>query len=168
MALQQLLMFGAAFVAQAGSTDSNSSLRANFEGRYAALKAAMASKDEKAIRSLLAAGFVSVDADGKSEDAAHMIKEVLALPADPNRQSQTTILSVKGDERAAVVTQRYDMTKTVQAPDGSEKAIALATISTDKWVNENGSWRIARTATTQLDYTVDGVTVAHKEKATTK
>jgi hypothetical protein len=164
MAFEHLWMMVAAFVAQ--DARPSPSLQAKFESRYAAMKTAMGNKDAAALRSMLGPGFMSVDATGKTEDAAHMLKEVLALPADPSRQSRTTILSITGDDHVAVVKQRYEMTKTAIAPDGSEKSVALSTLSTDKWVNQNGSWRIVRTVTNQLDYTVDGVTVAHQVNRT--
>jgi uncharacterized protein DUF4440 len=162
MAFKQLVTFAAALIALGGNAVSGSVPGYHFEDRYAALKVAMERKDETAIRSVLADGFVSVGIDGKSLDAAQMMKEVLALPNDPNRQSHTTILSVRGDEHAAVVKQRYDMTTKVKDSDGSEKSATISTVSTDNWINVNGSWRVVRTVTNQLDATVDGKSVAHK------
>lgn len=161
MAFKQLATL-AALIALTGNAESGSGPRYHFENRYAALKVAIESKDETAIRSVLADGFVSVDIDGKSMDAAQMMKGLQTLPDDPNRQSHTTILSVRGDEHAAVVRQRYDMTTKIKESDGSEHPATISTVSTDNWVNENGSWRVVRTVTNQLDWTVDGKTVAHK------
>ena len=163
MALQKLVLLGAVFLsAPAMCQDAGGSLRAELTGRYAAMKTAMASKDEHAIRSLLADGFVSVDVGGDSENATDMIGEVLALPRDPSRQSKTTIVSVTGDGRTAVVKQRFNMTKKVTAPDGTQKSAELSTLSTDEWVKDKGTWRIISTATKQLRYSVDGVILANR------
>jgi hypothetical protein len=168
MPLQMLMLLTAAFLAApAAGPASGNVLRGELAARYAAMKTAMANKDEAAIRSLLADGFVSVDVGGKSEDAADMVRDVLALPADPGRHSQTTIVSVKVDGRTALVEQRYEMTRKTTAPDGTEKSTALSTLSTDTWINDHGAWRIARTVTRKLDYTVDGRTIAHRENAVT-
>lgn len=164
MAFKQLVTLTAALVALTGNVEPGSGSRYHFEDRYAALKVAIESRDETAIRSVLADGFVSVDIDGKSLNAAQMMKGLQTIPDDPNRQSHTTILSVRGDEHAAVVRRRYEMTTKVKDRDGSEHFATISTVSTDNWVNENGSWRVVRTVTNQLDATVDGKTVAHKMK----
>ena len=152
-----------AFAAPALAQDSDVVTRIELEGRYAAMKAAMANRDAVAIKSLLADGFVSVDADGKSQNAAAMIKEVLALPPNPNRQSKTTLLSVQSDGSKASVEQRYEMTATTTASNGREKQVELNTVSSDTWIKDRGTWRILRTVTEQLDYSVNGQPVAHKE-----
>ena len=48
-------------------------LRTVLEGRYAALKAAMAARNETAIASLLSPDFASEDVSGKVENASQMI-----------------------------------------------------------------------------------------------
>ena len=152
------VLLSAPAVAQANAP----TLKAELSARYADMKSAMASKDESAIRSLLARGFVSVDIGGKSEGAVAMIKEIMALPADPSRQSHTTIVSVRRAGDTAVVEQRYEMTKTAKTADGSDKSVELTTLSRDNWVNDKGVWRIARSVTERLDYSIDGVTAVHK------
>jgi ketosteroid isomerase-like protein len=137
-------------------------LREVLAGRYAAMKSAMAAKDEAAIRALLTNDFVSVDVNGNSQGADAMIKDVLALPPDPSRHSETTIESIRASGNTAVVEQRYHMTKETAAADGTKKAADLKTLSTDTWVDNQGVWRIAKTVTKQIDYVVDGITVAHK------
>jgi uncharacterized protein DUF4440 len=162
MAIRKLVFIAGVLLASPAACQQNSALREQLASRYAAMKTAMANKDEGAIRALLADGFTSVDANGKSEDADEMISEVVALPADTSRHSETTITSVKADKRTALVQQRYDMTSKKTDPNGAGKSIALSTLSTDTWVNVDGTWRIARTVTRQLDYSVDGVTLAHQ------
>jgi hypothetical protein len=147
-------------------TRIDSALHDTLAGRYAALKSAMASKNEAAIRGLLADDFVSVDVSGKSEDTATMVKEVLAVPPDPDRHSETTIESLTRDGNTVVVQQHYHMTKEAAGPNGAKKAVDLSTHSTDTWIDEGGSWRIAKTVTNQLDYSVNGVIVAHEVSAT--
>ncbi len=169
MGLHRLLVLTAMLItAPAAAQDDASRLNGELSARYADMKAAMAGKDESAIRSLLAPGFVSVDVGGKSENIADMIKDVVALPPDPSRQSHTTILSVNRAGDTAVVEQRYEMTKKAESVDGTERSVALTTLSKDKWINDKGVWRIARTVTEQLDYSVDGVTVLHRVNPATE
>lgn len=137
-------------------------LRSVLDGRYAAMKSAMAAHDGKAIAALLLPDFVSVDASGQSENADQMIQEVNALPKDPNKESKTTLLSVKLSGDKAVVDQRYDMKTTKIAANGSKRNVELITVSTDTWVNSGGNWLLQRTVTNQMDYLVNGHPTVHK------
>lgn len=86
LAIATLLTFSAAFGATAqdnGKANSDDPLRSVIEGRYAAMKSAMAARDAKAISELLASDFVSEDVSGQKENAETMIQEVVALPKDP-------------------------------------------------------------------------------------
>src|SRR3954454_24014014 len=74
---------------------SNDPLRPVLEGRYVAMKLAMAARDGKAIAEILAPDFISEDTSGQKENADTMIQEVVALPKDPLKVSNTTILSIK-------------------------------------------------------------------------
>src|SRR5262249_27565087 len=69
-------------------------LRAKLEAQYAAMKAAMASRDAKALSALLAPEFVSVDASNQPTDADRMIQGIASLPTDPNKDSHTTLISI--------------------------------------------------------------------------
>jgi hypothetical protein len=166
MALKQLVTLAVILVAQAGTAHSASSLRGELEQRYAVMMTAIESKDEAAIRSILADGFVNVDVDGNALNEAQMIKRLPAIPNDPNRQLQITILSVHGDKRAAIVKQRSVTTTKVNDSDGSQKAAKVSAVSKDNWVNENGSWRLLRTVMLAVDGTVDGKAVVHKRNPT--
>jgi hypothetical protein len=137
-------------------------LRPALENRYAAMKAAMAAKDQHAISSLLAPDFVSVDIAGHTENASQMIKDVVDLPADPNQISETTLLDIKNDANRVFVDQRYDMKTKKDAPEGPAHEVELTTLSSDTWVNSKGIWLLQRTETKQMDYSVDGKVVVHK------
>ena len=145
-----------------GARADDSSLRATFQARYAAMKTAMAERDSKAMAALLAPGFVSIDSSGKSESASQMIQEVDGLPKDPLKVSTTTLLSIKVAGNSAVVDQRYDMKTVKTAADSSKVYIQLITVSTDTWVNVNGVWLLQKTETNQLDYYKNGQLLAHK------
>lgn len=56
MSLRLSLALAVMFVAQVASADPRAGLGRDFESRYASMKAAMAAKDEMAIRSILASG----------------------------------------------------------------------------------------------------------------
>jgi len=140
-------------------------LRSTLEGRYAAMKTAMAARNGEALSLLLAVDFVSEDVSGQTENASQMIQEVKSLPQDPQKVSQTTLLSVELNGSTAVVDQRCDMKTTKTGADGNKRNIELITISTDTWVNLNGTWVIRRTVTNQMAYFVNGQPVAHKVHA---
>ena len=152
----------AALGCAAAETAAESALRAVLEGRYAAMKSAMADRDQQAVAALLAPGFLSIDVSGKSEDASQMLQELAALPKDPRKASETTLLSVEVSGDTATVEQRYHMTTTKTSPDERSHAVELVTLSTDTWIKSGEAWLLQRTATNQLDYTVDGRPVAHK------
>jgi ketosteroid isomerase-like protein len=137
-------------------------LRSILEGRYAAMKSAMANRDAKQVAALLAPDFVSVDVSGSEKGAAQMVESLKAAPADPDKVSNTTLLSVESGGGKAVVKQRYDMKTVKAAPDGAKHQIELTTLSTDQWVSVSGTWLIQRTATDQMDYLVDGKPLIHK------
>jgi ketosteroid isomerase-like protein len=141
---------------------ADSDLRTVLEGRYAALKSAMAARDAKQIAALLSDDFVSLDVSGNKKTGDDMIRSVMALPLDPDKVSRTEILSVEADGSKAVVKQRYTMRTVKLAADGAKHAAELTTLSTDVWILKNGVWLLQQTATGQMDYMIDGQTIAHK------
>ena len=144
-----LLNFSFAYGATAQDKGQNSDdpLRPVFEGRYAAMKSAMAARDAKAISEILAPDFISEDASGQKENADTMIQEVLALPKDPLKVSNTTILAIKVNAESATVDQRYDMKTTKAGPDGNKRDVELITVSSDTWVKSKDTWLLQRTVT---------------------
>jgi hypothetical protein len=137
-------------------------LRKVLEGRYAAMKAAMANRDEREIAALLAPDFVSADVSGSEKTGAQMIDALKAAPVNPDKMSNTTLLSVESNGGTATVKQRYNM-KTVKAtPDGAKHQVELTTLSSDVWVSTGGTWILQRTQTDQMDYLVDGKPLVHK------
>ncbi len=155
------LLLSLSVVANAGKDE----ISEIFSGRYAAMKSAMADRDPKAIASLLAPDFVSEDIAGKTKTGEQMIKEVSALPKDPNKISTTTVLSAKIIGETAIVTQRYHMTTTKMPSNTTVKqAVELDTLSSDTWVKLKGVWLLRRTETNVIDYKIDGKTLTHKER----
>lgn len=159
--LSCLLVLAGLCVCRAADSD----LRTVLEGRYAALKSAMAARNSKKIADLLSDGFVSIDVSGNGITGDRMIQSVMALPVDPAKVSRTEILSVETDGSKAVVKQRYTMKTVKPGSDGAKHAAELTTLSTDIWILKNGLWLLQQTATEQLDYAIDGQTIAHKVKA---
>lgn len=148
-----------------GATGLNaheSGLTESLDARYAQIKSAMHAHDIRALRDILAPGFVSVELDGKTESSDQMIQEVNALPSDANRSTETTLLSVRPGKTQAVVEQRYTMRTKKEGKNGVEHSVKLVTISTDTWIMLHGEWRIQRTVTDQLDYYIDGKHTLHQ------
>ena len=134
------------------------------QSRYAAMKTAMAAHDRAAIAAILAPDFVSVDVAGSSESADQMITAVNALKPDPNKSSETTLISVVPAASAVTVEQQYDMKTVKTAADGTQHKIEIVALSTDTWVKRADAWLMARTVTNELSYFKDGQLVGHKQK----
>jgi Domain of unknown function (DUF4440) len=134
-------------------------LRTILEGRYAAMKSAMANRDAKELTTLLAPNFVSIDVSGKETTGDRMIETLKVLPDDRNNAARaTTLLSVESDGNKAVVKQRYNL-KTVT---GAKQEVELTTLSTDVWILTGGTWVLQQTATDQLDAFVGGKPISHR------
>jgi hypothetical protein len=141
---------------------TDDALRTILEGRYAAMKSAMANRDAKETATLLAPDFVSIDVSGKETSGAQVIESLKALPVNPDRVSNTTLLSIEPSGNKAVVKQRYNM-KTVRAlPDGAKQEVELTTLSTDVWILTAGTWVLQQTATDQMDALIDGKPMVHR------
>jgi hypothetical protein len=140
-------------------------LRTVLEGRYAALKSAMASRNENEIASLLSPDFASEDVSGKVQTASQTIQQVKGLPQDPNKVSKTTLLSIERSGGAVIAEQRYDMKTVKTGADGIKRDAGLITLSTDSWIIVDGTWLLQRTVTNQLDYSLDGQAIVHKVRA---
>jgi ketosteroid isomerase-like protein len=161
-----LLAVAAVFCRGAVAADSanDAKLKAVLQGRYAEMKTAMAARDAKAIAKVLAPDCVSEDVLGNIKTATQMIDEVVQLPENDNK-SETTLLSVVGEGDRATVTQRYRMTSLKLLPGSTTShAVELVTTSTDTRVMIDGAWRLQRTVTESLDYTIDGNRIVHKER----
>jgi hypothetical protein len=140
---------------------ADNELRTIFEGRYAAMRSAVANRDTKEIATLLAPDFVSIDVSGKETTGGQMIESLKALPVDPNRVSNTTLLSIEPSGNKAVVKQRYNMKTVRAAANGAKQEVELTSLSTDVWVLTGGTWVLQQTATDQMDALIDGKPLVH-------
>jgi ketosteroid isomerase-like protein len=164
-----LLPFGvalsiASIAAGSGAGFADEPAKAVLQGRYAAMKMAMAAHDAAAIERMLAPGFVSIDVTGQPESGTQMIAEVIALKSDPNKSSETTLLSVVRTVSGVTVEQRYDMKTVKSDADGTPHDIELVALSTDTWVKSADIWLIERSVTNELSLFRDGQLVAHKQR----
>ncbi len=142
-------------------------LRSSLEARYAQMQRAIQSHDARALKAVLAPGFVSVELNGKTASEDEMLRDLDKVPSDPDQSSRTTILSVQRSNKAAVVEQRYAMRTRRKGRNGAEHRIRLVAVSTDTWILLHREWRIQRTVTDKLDYYVDGKRVLHQVRAAT-
>ena len=91
------LVLSCRLVGPAGSADD--SLRAALQSRYADLKAAMAAHDTAALAAIFAPDFVSVEVSGQSRGASEVIADLNAVKPDPNKTSETTLITITAGER---------------------------------------------------------------------
>lgn len=124
----------------------------------------MHSRDRAAIRAILANGFESVDVQGKATDADTMIEQALAVPDDPNRKAQTTVLAVRIEGSDAFVKQHYSMTTTRTGPGAIAHVVELDTFSDDVWTKSNSAWVLKQTTTLTVSLKRDGQVVWNKAK----
>lgn len=134
----------------------------SFSALYAKFKAAMNSRDTKVVGAMLAPKFQSEDVSGKAQSAEQMLAGLTSLPQDPNKKSQTTVVSVELSGATAKVVQRYHMTTIKAVADDQVQTIEITAVSDDTWSQMDGSWKLLRTVTRQMDYSADGRLLAHK------
>ncbi|HVJ53784.1 MAG TPA: nuclear transport factor 2 family protein [Aliidongia sp.] len=146
----------ASLLADSISCRAEEPLKAALQSRYAAMKAAVADRDGTAFASLLAPRFKSIDVSGRAKNADQIVAELKRQAADPNRSSETTLVSLKPEGAAVTVEQRYEMKTIKVAADGAPRAVQLVTVSTDRWVKPADVWLIERSVTTELTYSEDG------------
>jgi hypothetical protein len=143
---------------------ADDALREVLQSRYAVMKAAMAAHDGAAMTKMLAPDFMSVDVSGKLETASQLIAEVNGLKPDPNKSSETTLISLGPDANRVIVEQQYHMKTVRTAGDGTQHNVELITLSTDTWIKPADVWLMERTVTNELSYFDNGLLVAHKLK----
>jgi hypothetical protein len=98
-----------------------------------------------------------------------MIKEVIATPQDPNKKSETTIISVARNGDVVTVVQQYHITNIRKPADASApQIIEIMARSTDTWQLIGGVWLYESTATDELQYSVDGKVSIHKKRSNVK
>jgi ketosteroid isomerase-like protein len=146
----------------AGSADD--SLRAALQSRYADLKAATAARDAAALAAIFAPDFVSVEVSGRSRGASQVIADLNAVKPDPNKTSETTLITITPGASAVTVEQRFDMKSVMTAADGTQHNIELVALSTDSWIRPADVWLIQRTVTNELSFFNDGQLVMHEVK----
>lgn len=149
----------------AGIGCADEALKQELMARYANMKAAVAAHDGAAIAAILAPDFKSVDVTGKSSGAGDLIASVNSLKSDPNRTSETTLLSVEPAGMGLTAEQQYDM-KTVKTDNsGARYNVELITLSTDTWIKADGDWLLQQTVTKDMRLLKDGQMVLHKNSA---
>lgn len=146
----------------AGAADD--SLRAALQSRYAELKVATAARDAAALAAIFAPDFVSVEVSGQSRGASQVIAELNAVKPDPNKTSETTLITITPGASAVTVEQRYDMKSVRTAADGTQHNIELVALSTDSWIKPGDVWLIQRTVTHELAVFDGGKLIMHKLK----
>ena len=148
-----------------GAAESgNQALTNEILGRYVAMKGAMQKHDRAALAAILARDFTSIDITGKTLSGSEMIADIDALPADPNRESNTEILSLVRSGNRAEVRQRYDMTTVRPGTAGDAYTVRLVTLSTDTWEWSGSSWQIEETVTDEISVFQNDKLVAHRTR----
>jgi len=162
--LRNLGLFLVLSVAYVPAGAADDSLRVALQSRYADLKAAIAARDAAALSAIFAPDFVSVDVSGQSKVASQVIADLNAVKPDPNKTSETALISITPAADSLTVEQRYDMKTVKTAADGTQHNMELVALSTDSWIKPADVWLIRRTVTNELSFFNDGQLVMHKLK----
>ena len=148
----------------AATPSRNQALTNEILGRYVAMKGAMQKHDRAALAAVLAPDFTSIDITGKTVSGSEMMADIDALPADPNRESNTEILSLVRSGDRAEVRQRYDTTTVRPGTAGDASTVRLVTLSTDTWEWSGTSWQIEKTVTDEISVFQNDKLVAHRTR----
>ncbi|TYC81587.1 nuclear transport factor 2 family protein [Novosphingobium sp. BW1] len=125
--------------------------RAELQQRYDELRHAMEQRSAPRIQALLAPGFTSTELSGRTLDTEAMIAELQGAPADPDRDTRTTIKAITLDGTEARVLQT--MTASAQVRGHAMEMIARAE---DTWVHGEDGWKLKTTTSQEMTVTQDG------------
>lgn len=163
--MRTLLPLTAAVVVMASTVPALADAAADFAPRYAALKAAMDDRDDKAIKKLLTKDFEATDIQGEKRDADDMIAGLAMMPVDPSIQTEVTVVSATVDGAMAKVVTKRTTKGSRQGQDGTVHKGEFVTVSNDVWVDAGGGkWLLKSTETQEVTIFRDGVQVRHFNK----
>ena len=129
---------------------------ADFQARYDALRVAMDTRDNAAIKPMFATGFEAVDIDGNTKDLDTSIADLSLLPADPGHERHTIVDNVKVTGDTATVGQHYTRVAERTTADGAHHTLTIQARSTDDWRQVGGAWLLAHSSTRALQILRDG------------
>lgn len=152
-----LLLLGTSIPSHA----DDSALAATFQTRYATLQGA---SDAESVKDVLAADYVTVQADGARKDRNEYLKQITA--AGRGRSSDTTVLSVATDGDQATVKQRTHVRMRQTDAKGGQHDIDAVVLATDTWAKVQDQWQLKRSIVENVNASVDGKAVAPRAKAT--
>lgn len=155
---------GAFFLNETSPIMAQENLKAVLQARYSAMKAAMSAHDGPAIGALLAPDFKSVEISGASKTKTQMIAEVNGLKSDPDKISETTLVSVSPVANQVTVDQRYEMKTVRTGKDGVAHPVKLAVTSTDTWIKSGSVWLLEETVTKEMSFFMGDRLIFHKVK----
>lgn len=130
--------------------------KSDLEARYAALKAAMDTREPDDIKPFLTTDFKRTDLGGNTMNADDMIDRLANIPVDPSRKSTNTILSVNVNGQTAEVEQRQDASDNREGRDGQTHQFGMSELSHDTWVQTDKGWLLKSTETEQMTISRDG------------
>ena len=140
------------------------SVQGEIQARYDQFGAAIDEKDWAALRMIYSPDYRSVDTEGKSATVEMEISGLQQAPHLPDKKVKTTIVSLRLANDMAYVEQRVDESFSKSDPTGKRHAFVLVAHSSDIWRRSDSKWVIVETATNDIDLSVDGVVVSHKNR----
>jgi ketosteroid isomerase-like protein len=138
--------------------------RADFQARYAQLKAAMETRAPEQIKPLLTPDFAASDISGRAQDADAMIDRLAMIPVDPDHKQTTTVDSVTIAGDTAQVVQHLSAGGMRQGRDGQTHTMAFDTVSHDTWLRGPSGWLLKATETEEMTITRDGQVMRHMKQ----
>ena len=166
--------------------------KAQFEARYAELRAAMQARDEAALSAILTPDYTMNDVQGETRTRADLLQRggrmggrgpggggrpEGAPPADgkrpdgpppgaprPERKMEQIVLSAKVTGEVATVDQQLSMSGSREGDDGKPHTMQMTMKATDVWVRQNGMWMLKASNQTEMSMVRDGEEVFSQKK----
>jgi hypothetical protein len=147
--------------ASARAADDPAAARATFTGLYAKFNAAMNTRNTTEVGAMLAPGFHGEDVGGKARSAKKLLDEIGALPDDPNRKADSTVVSATLDGETAQVAQRLLVTSS-KSVFGKKILLELVSDSDDTWTRSGSAWKLLKSTTRKMAYSANGSVISEK------
>jgi Domain of unknown function (DUF4440) len=135
-----------------------------FEARYLAFHKAVVTRNRASLEAMMDPTFVSIELTDKTKNRAQVIDEIVAMPIDPNRMAETTVLAVVVSKHIADVVQRYHLKFEKKDGSGVKHRITMDATSSDQWKQMDGNWILLKSRTDEIELKKDGVRAVYKKR----
>lgn len=138
--------------------------KSDLQAQYAALNAAMESRQADQIRPLLAPDFKRTDLGGNVMNADQLLEGLARIPADPKRKTSNAILSLTENGPNAIVEQRQNARDIREGRDGAIHEFIMSELRHDTWEKTEQGWLLKTTEAQEMTISRDGTVMRTMKK----